>query len=328
MRIEDYFYIYGIEKGRDFVRYLVIPRRSDEEIAALLAELSAEYDASLKWRYGELILELKRKKMKAWINLVLLIATFFSTSFFGSLLYGEPDIFGGLLFSVAILFILGSHELAHYAFARRWKMRTSLPYFIPFPTIIGTLGAIIKHSGVIPSRRALVEVGASGPIVGFLASLIVTYIGLGIPFNPQFERGEGIIMLGTSIAFELMVRISGFSGEFLHPIAFAGWVGILLTFFNLLPIGQLDGGHVARALIGEKSEIVSKTFPIFLIIMGLFFGEIWIFWGIILVFFSAIKHPKPINDERLDLKGFLLGISCYIIAILCFTPRPFIFELQ
>ncbi|MEM4747222.1 MAG: site-2 protease family protein [Archaeoglobaceae archaeon] len=323
MKLEDHFYIYHSERIKDGMRYYVVPRKSEREIVDFLTELSLNYDVSLKQRYGELVLEIKRIRERKWINLALFIATFVSTTFFGSLLYQEPNILGGLLFSLAILSIFGSHEIAHYLVARKWRMRVSLPYFIPFPTIIGTLGAVIKQRGAIPSRKALIEVGASGPITGFFTSIIVSILGLGIAYEVELKGGE--IMLGTPLIFELLINLTGFKGQVLHPIAFAGWVGFLLTFFNLLPVGQLDGGHVARALFGERSEIVSKSVPPFLIILGFFFGEIWLFWGIILLFFSTMKHPKLLNDERLDSKGILLGIFCYLIAALCFVPRPFYF---
>ncbi|MFN3383845.1 MAG: site-2 protease family protein [Archaeoglobaceae archaeon] len=321
MRIEDYFFVYNAEKIEDGMRYYVIPRAKREEIGQFLIQLSYEYDIALRERYGELILEIKKAKEKKILNVALFVATFISTSFFGSMLYGEPDLIGGVIFSLAIFFILGSHEMAHFFTAKRWNMKVSLPYFIPFPTIIGTLGAVIKQRGAIPSRRALLEVGASGPIAGFFASIVVTIIGLKIPF--EFETKGDEIMLGTSLIFELLVIVSGFDGFIIHPVAFAGWVGFLLTFFNLLPVGQLDGGHVTRALLGEKSELISRGIPLLLLLFVFFFGAIWLFWAIILFFFAMQRHPKPTNDERVDLKGLLLGVSCYAIAILCFVPTPF-----
>lgn len=321
MRLEDYFFVYNAEKIEDGMRYYVIPRATREEIGQFLIRLSSEYDVALKERYGELILEIKKARERKILNVALFVATFISTSFFGSMLYGEPNLVGGVIFSLAILFILGSHEMAHFFTAKRWKMKVSLPYFIPFPTIIGTLGALIKQRGAIPSRRALLEVGASGPIVGFFASIVVTIVGLRIPFD--FEPKGNELMLGTSLIFELLIVISGFEGMVIHPVAFAGWVGFLLTFFNLLPVGQLDGGHVMRALLGEKSELISRSVPLLLLLLSFFFGTIWLFWAIILFFFAMQIHPKPMNDERIDFKGLLLGVSCYAIAILCFVPTPF-----
>lgn len=321
MRLEDYFFVYGEERIKEGVRYYVIPRTKGKEIEQFLLQLSYDYDVSLKERYGELILEIKRARENIVPNLVLFAITFLSTTFFGSMFYEEPNLLGGVVFSLAIIFILGSHEMAHFFTAKKWRMRTSLPYFIPFPTIIGTLGAVIKQRGAIPNRNALLDVGASGPIVGFLASILVTLVGLRIPFEVELKGNE--IMLGTSPIFELLLTISGFNGAVIHPVAFAGWVGFLLTFFNLLPVGQLDGGHVMRALVGDKSELISRLVPLLLLLFAFFFGTIWLFWAIILFFFSMQRYPKPMNDERVDSKRVALGISCYVIAILCFTPTPF-----
>ncbi|MCS7144336.1 MAG: site-2 protease family protein [Archaeoglobaceae archaeon] len=199
-------------------------------------------------------------------------------------------------------------------------MRTSLPYFIPFPTIIGTLGAVIKYKGAIPNRKALFDVGISGPIAGCFASVLVILIGLQLHYEPS--EGEKIF-IGTPLLFELLVQLTSFKSEFIHPIAFAGWVGLFVTFFNLLPAGQLDGGHVSRAILGEKSEIVSKATPFILLTLGIFFGEIWLFWGLFIMLFAMQKHPKPLEDERVDNKRIALGIFGYMIFILCFIPEPF-----
>ncbi|MEM0214969.1 MAG: site-2 protease family protein [Archaeoglobaceae archaeon] len=318
--IEDYFYVYASEKLNDGVRYYVIPKRSHADIEAFLMQLSSEYDVSLRKSYGELLLEIRRSKQNYVPNIILFIATLATTTLFGSMFYEGFNILGGLAFSGAIFFVLGSHELAHYLTARKWGMRTSLPYFIPFPTIIGTLGAVIKYKGAIPNRRALFDVGISGPLAGCLASVIVIFIGLQFPYEAR--NGERIL-IGTPLLFDLLVQLAGFSGEFIHPIAFAGWVGLFVTFFNLLPVGQLDGGHVVRAMIGEKSEIVSKATPFVLILLSIFFGEIWLFWGLILMLFAMQKHPKPLEDHRIDKKRFALGIFGYLIFLLCFIPQPF-----
>ncbi|MDK2875840.1 MAG: hypothetical protein PWQ22_250 [Archaeoglobaceae archaeon] len=318
--IEDYFYIYASEEIKDGFRYYVIPKRSAEEIEAFLMQLSNDYEVSLKRRYGELVLELKKTKRDYKLNLILFLATLATTTFFGSMFYEDGSILGGLAFSIVLFTVFGSHELAHYFTARKWGMKTSLPYFIPFPTIIGTLGAVIKYRGAIPNRKALFDVGISGPLAGFFASIFVILIGLQLHF--EISEGEKIF-IGTPIIFDLLVKLTGFEGEAIHPIAFAGWVGLFVTFFNLLPVGQLDGGHVVRAMVGDKAEIVSKTTPFILMILSIFFGEIWLFWGIILLFFAMQRHPKPIDEKGLDKKRIAIGIFGYLIFFLCFIPEPF-----
>ncbi len=329
--IGKYFRIYSVEKFGDVVRFYVVPIASERDIRRFIATLSQSYSVSLRYIYGELVLELKRaeRKERYRTNIILLIATFLTTTLVGSTFYGkEINLAGGVMFSLAIMFVLGSHEMGHYFAAKRWKMRTSLPYFIPFPTIIGTLGAVIRHRGPIPSRKALFDVGVSGPIVGILASCIVVVAGLHLPFKLE---GEPTLYIGTPPIFDALIYLSNYTGEAIHPVAFAGWVGFFVTFLNMLPVGQLDGGHVLRAMLGEKSEIVSKLIPVALLGYGIYVTKvlkqpntIWIFWGLITFFFSMQKHPKPVDDETpIDAKRYVVGIFTFMLAVLCFTPVPF-----
>ena len=332
-QFEDYFQVYNIEKIENGYRlYLIAKRTMDDEIKAHLASLSSKYDVRMGFYYGELVLEIRKrieKREKVWLNLVLFVATIITTTIMGAFFYQEFNLLGGLMFSIAIMFVLGSHEMGHYFTAKRWGMKTSLPYFIPFPTIIGTLGAVIKHKGPIPNRRALFDVGVSGPLVGIVASCIVIFVGLKIPFNVEsYEEG---LILGTPILFDLIARAVNFNGAVIHPIAFAGWVGLFVTFLNLIPVGQLDGGHIMRAMIGKKAVIVSKMMPIVLILLGTAVSyiykvsdSIWIFWGLITLFFSLQPHPDPIDDKTpLDMKRIFLGIVTFVLALMCFTPIPF-----
>lgn len=237
-------------------------------------------------------------------------------------MFEKFDLLGGLTYSLSIMFVLGLHEMGHYIFARRWGMKTSLPYFIPFPSFIGTLGAIIRHRGRIPCRKALFDVGVSGPIFGILASMIVTYIGLKMEFRPAY--GDFILMIGTPPLFEFVANLAGFKNAYVHPVAFAGWVGMFVTFLNLIPVGQLDGGHLLRAMIGERAEVIYRFVPILLITLGFVTNSsIWLFWGLITLFFSMQRHPKPAVDEPIDLKRNVIGILTFILGLFCFTPHPF-----
>ncbi len=338
--IEKYFRVYHSEKIENGYRFYVIPQASEYEIKKFLARLSNEYDISLNYRYGEYILELKKveKRERIWLNVLLFLATLASTTAVGSTFYGEKiNVIGGFMFSLAIMFVLGSHEMGHYLAAKKWKMRTSLPYFIPFPTVIGTLGAVIRHRGAIPNRRALFDVGVSGPIAGIVASLIVTAIGLKIPFE---LKGEPMVYISTPPLFDFVVYLV--KPEIflnptqvipIHPVAFAGWVGLFVTFLNMIPVGQLDGGHVLRAMIGRRAEVISRIIPIILMVFGLLISKlynqpdsIWIFWGFITFFFSMQRHPEPVDDETpLDLRRVLIGLFAFVLAFLCFTPIPFRF---
>ncbi|WP_290596617.1 MULTISPECIES: site-2 protease family protein [unclassified Archaeoglobus] len=329
--IEKYFRVYSEERVGETMRFYVMPVASDVEIRGFLQMLSQEYEISLRYYYGEMVLELRKTVVREnyIVNVLLLIATFVTTTLVGSTFYGkEIDILGGVMFSLAIMFVLGSHEMGHYFAARRWRMKTSLPYFIPFPTIIGTLGAVIRHRGAIPNRKALFDVGVAGPITGIVASIIVVVIGLQLPFE---LRAEPTLYIGTPPIFDAMLYVLHYNKEAIHPVAFAGWVGFFVTFLNMLPVGQLDGGHVMRAMVGEMSETISKFMPVILIGYGLYVmralnqpNTIWVFWGVITFFFSMQRHPKPIDDETpIGLERYVVGLFAFILALLCFTPVPF-----
>ncbi len=320
--IEKFAIVYNQENLKDGVRFFVYPINFTE-LHNLLKKLSKQYDVRVHSSLGGLVVEIRESKDRIWINIVLLIATFFSTTLMGATMFGTFDIIGGIEYSMAIMFVLGFHEMGHYFFARRWGMKTSLPYFIPFPSLIGTLGAVIKHRGVIPSRKALFDVGVSGPIFGIIASSIVTYIGLKMEFKP-IQNGEIMLVLGIPPLFDFIAKIAGFNGYFIHPVAFAGWVGMFVTFLNLIPVGQLDGGHILRAMIGMKADYISKIIPLLLIIVGLITNSsIWLFWGLITTFFAMQRHPKMDDESPLDFKRIFIGIITFAIGLSCFTPVPF-----
>lgn len=274
---------------------------------------------------------------RIWVNVVLAIATVFTTMFAGAAMFGvdifsnPADFVKGLPFTLAIMFVLGSHEMGHYMAAKRHGMRTSLPYFIPFPTFIGTMGAVIKHRGVIPNRRALFDVAVAGPLVGIVASVIVTFIGLSLP-PVEFSMDPGTIMIDiqTPVLFDAITWIMGSTSEMMHPVAFAGWVGMLVTVLNLLPSGQLDGGHIMRAMLGENARKVSLMMPVVLGALALYViyvleqnGGIWLFWSFFLLFFALAGHPKPLNDEiMLDNRRMALGVLTFVLGLLCFTLVP------
>ncbi len=324
--LSRFFQIYHREAEKDSIRYYVIPlvNLKDRELQLFMQEISADYDVSLGIRHGEFVLEIKKRKERHWINAILFILTFLSVALTGSMFYGDFNILQGIEFAIAVMFVLGSHEMGHFVASKRWKMKASLPYFIPFPTIIGTLGAIIKQRGVIKNRRALLEIGISGPIAGLVASVAVTYYGLTLK-APEPQMPGGGIILGEPLLFDAVAKLAGFNGFYIHPVAFAGWVGMFITALNLIPVGQLDGGHVMRAMVGEIADIISRIFPLILIGIGFLYREsgVWFFWGLITLFFSMQSHPKPADDTPLPLKYKIAGIITFILGALCFTPVPF-----
>jgi membrane-associated protease RseP (regulator of RpoE activity) len=303
-----------------------------------------EFGCTLKYELGEYVLLVapeKKTKEKTWINLVLFIVTFFTTMLCGAWMVGvdlinEPlQLFRGLPFTLAMMAVLGSHEMAHYIMARYHGMEVSLPYFIPFPAFIGTMGAAILYKGPVPSRKALFDVGIAGPLVGLLMSIAVTFIGFNLeapavkslPGSLMFDLGH----LGLPPLFVFIQNLVGATGGKLHPVAFAGWVGMFVTLLNLLPAGQLDGGHILRAMLGKKAEKVSFLVPRILFILGVYViywlkedGFIWIFWALLLWALAAAGHQSPLHDTvELDRKRILIGIIMFILGLLCFTLIPF-----
>lgn len=271
-----------------------------------------------------------------WIHIVLFTLTFLTTVAAGAFQKGidlttEPGrIWEGLPFSITLMLILLSHELSHYFASRAHNTRATLPYFVPAPTFFGTFGAFIKMTSPIMNRRALVDIGASGPIVGFVVSIVACAAGL-TRSEMVFTGGEQPVFgLGESLVFSLLVRVFvGVPPEgydiLLHPVAFAGWIGLFVTFLNLMPIGQLDGGHVAYALLGWRHRFLSMALVGFLAIVGTFYWLGWAFWAVLMLVLG-LRHPPVMHWEApLDPKRRFVGAAALVIFIITFLPQPFIF---
>ncbi len=209
-------------------------------------------------------------------------------------------------------------------------MDVTPPYFIPLPppiTFIGTLGAFIKMRGPITDRRSLLEIGAAGPIAGFLVAVPALFIGLNLSTVVQLDTGGVILGDSLLMKFATALMFPGLSpGEdvLLHPVGFAGWIGLLITMLNLLPLAQLDGGHIAYALLGDRQEWVGRAIFVAFIPMGIFLSPNWLFWGFfILLLMRTVKHP-PVHDVNRPLTPHELriGIACLAIFIVCFIPVP------
>lgn len=269
-----------------------------------------------------------------FLHLLLFILTLYSTLLAGALQSGvnilkEPEkIYKGLPFALTLMAILLSHELSHYFASRKHNVKATLPYFIPAPTIVGTFGAFIKMKSPIATRKALVDIGASGPIAGFIISVIVSIIGLSFSKVVALKETEGALGLGDSLLFTMLSNLildyqPGSQDILLHPVAFAGWIGLFVTSLNLIPIGQLDGGHIAYALFGERYVFLSKILTIIMIFSGLFLWEGWAIWGILLLILG-LRHPPVLYWEvPLDSKRRFLGCLALIIFVLTFIPMPF-----
>jgi len=302
-------------------------------------EVTSNYDEIVIRGSGKSDFILRIPKISK-LHLGLFIATVFTTLISGAMMEGADllssprSIAMGIPFSFTLLLILGCHEFGHYYYAMKHNVDATLPYFIPAPPflfLIGTFGAFIKIKSPIYKRDALLQIGAAGPIAGFIIAVPALIIGLMLSNVVDVTSGEVGIILGDSILMKMLTSLiypSLPEGKdiLLHPIAFAGWIGLLVTMLNLLPIGQLDGGHIAYAVLAEKHNIVGKL--AFLALIPLSFLSLnWLVWGIlILVLMRTTKHP-PIQDIRspLSKENRIIGYICLSIFILCFIPAPFQF---
>ncbi|HUH66726.1 MAG TPA: site-2 protease family protein, partial [Syntrophales bacterium] len=233
----------------------------------------------------------------------------------------------GIPFSFTLLLILGAHEFGHYFVSRKHNIDVTLPYFIPAPSLVGTFGAFIKMKSPIMDRRILLDVGAAGPLAGLCVTIPILIIGL-LLSEVRYEGVEKGFSLGSSLLFAAMNwlvhgPLPDNADVILHPVAFSGWIGLLVTSLNLLPVGQLDGGHVAYAVIGRRQVIVAKVVLIALVILGATGWEGWFIWAVILLF-MGVHHPPVIYDWiPLDRKRMVIGWITIAAFVLTFTPVPF-----
>lgn len=282
--------------------------------------------------------DVPNKLGKPFLNILLFFMTILTTSFVG----GGPGfdsivdrIIEGLPYGISIVVILLSHEMGHYFASRRFGISTTLPYFIPFPppSEIGTLGAVIKTKSPIPHTRALLYVGVMGPLPGFFLSLAALIIGVYLteprPFPPH-SADDSIMVLGNSCLTALIVIIKyghmPVGLEVFHsPLARAGWFGFLITSLNLIPLGQLDGGHILYALIGKKQRILGWLSLTALIIFAYAWIG-WILWIVITLTFLMVAHPEIPQGPSLSFTEKLMGWSCMVILVLTFMPVPAVFR--
>lgn len=292
---------------------------------------------------------------EAWLTHGLLFAaTLFTTTLAGAILAGavaphlvfSPGAWGpaffrawtaGLTFSLPLLAILLCHELGHYVTARHYQLDVSPPYFIPAPPIpltIGTLGAFIRLRTILTDRRQLIDVGAGGPIAGFVVALPVLWIGLALSVPPETgEAARGVVLGGASgqlgdSLLTLLVRrlaVGDLPALALHPTAFAGWLGMFVTTLNLLPMAQLDGGHILYAAVPHWHERVARGFWVAVILLGFFWGG-WFLWGFLVLVLSRgrLGHP-PVLDAYRPLppsRRWLAWVSLALFVV-TFAPVPF-----
>jgi len=288
-----------------------------------------------------------------WVNVLMFAATVISTLFVGAYGWyyiGWETITANPLtllrawpFTAAVLGVLMTHELGHYAAGRYHGVDVSLPYVIPFVVPFGTLGAIIRMRGRMPSRKALFDIGVAGPIAGLVATVVVTAIGLSL--DPIRIPAEITSTSGTMIRFNnppLLGLIADLLGQpttyddpglTAHPVVIGGWVGMFFTLLNLLPVGQLDGGHMVRAMLGPRQETVAALVPGALLSIAAYlyfwrgFGidqsvGLWTFWGVFSLVIAFNGPANPVDEERVGWARVAVGLATFAVGALCFLLVP------
>jgi membrane-associated protease RseP (regulator of RpoE activity) len=327
----------------------------------------------------------KQQGKYSWlINLGLFIVTFFTTTVAG-VLWLNQDMFElrnfplGLPYSISLLFILATHEFGHYFAARRHDVKTTLPFFIPWPPFItlnfGTLGAVIRTKSLVPSKKALFDIGAAGPIAGFVACLIVLTFGFltlpgpeyilkihpdydfstnSIPGSPNVSLafGDNLVLIFFRMVFQQNHTFIPPMSEIYHyPYLCVGWFGLFVTAMNLIPIGQLDGGHIIYTMFGQNHKRIARGAFVALLVLGLpsvldsvlrglaesYYREPfeqfiplaqyswggWLFWAAVLFVVIKLYHPPVPDDTPLDKRRMQWGWISLVIFVLCFTFVPF-----
>ncbi|MFB6112654.1 MAG: site-2 protease family protein [Halodesulfurarchaeum sp.] len=351
--LSSVFQVYEVRTEEDQVLYFGDPIADQE---SMMREVwprfrEAGYEVSFTRRKGEFVLIAEPNRIGIdgipWTNVVLAVATIVSTLVVGANWYYVRDITSlailkAVPFTIAVMGVLGTHELGHYLMSRYHRVDATLPYFIPFPTIIGTMGAVIRMRGQIPDRKALFDIGVAGPLAGLLATFVVTVVGLLLPpvtVPPWVLNADSAVAvqfnyppLLTGIAMAIGQPLSyPDPTKVVNPVVIGGWVGMFITFLNLIPVGQLDGGHILRSILGPSQERFAPVVP--LALFGLagylyFFSDagqmvgLWVLWGMLALFAATFGSAKPIDDSPLDRRRIAIGIGTFVLGMLCFTPIP------
>jgi membrane-associated protease RseP (regulator of RpoE activity) len=238
----------------------------------------------------------------------------------------------GLIFSTALLTILTAHEMGHYLACRYYGVRATLPFFIPAPPLFlaGTFGAFIKMKSPIPSRRALFDIGLAGPLAGFVALLPIALVGLltlqSVPSQPE----GGVIVFNDPLLFQIIAKLTGaqLADAFPNSFYMAAWLGLLVTSLNLMPVGQLDGGHGTFALFGQRAHKIVGRFAFVTVAVMSVLGFIWhgspsgFLYTVLLAVMLKVRHPSPEVMEPLGRGRVIVAIITLIVFTLSFVPFP------
>ncbi len=307
------------------------------------------------------VTERRAPRQRYWLHALLLLATCFSTLVVGAhmqhnfalgrpafLIDGSSDslfampwalrdparLLLGIPFAGTLMLILLAHEMGHYLYCKRYGVWATLPFFIPAPTLIGTFGAFIRIRSPIRSRTALFDIGIAGPIAGFVVAFAVLVVSLGLSKPILAGTPPGTLDLGFPLIFELVHRLlalqSGAHGiarlpldrVLLHPTAIAAWVGMFATALNLLPGGQLDGGHIIFSIAPRAHKVVSRLTILILLPMAYYLWMGWFVWAILLQL-SSLRHPQVAEWPRVSGGRAWLAVFALLMLALTLTPAPF-----
>ncbi|KAF5061501.1 Peptidase family M50 [anaerobic digester metagenome] len=344
--ISKYFPVYDVRVSYDSLTFFITPEQSS--LQGKFDQLRNEFKERmlvpvLRYHGGEYTINVvRRPELRTrglWLNSILLIVTLITTIIAGAVLwasYGgnndlsrpENYLWGALFFAVPLMTILGTHELSHYLAAKKCGVAASLPFFIPSIPPLGTFGAFISMRDPIPDRRSLVIIGSAGPIGGLLVTIPVSFLGLWLTSMGDPSSGmvgdAGAVAISIQPLYALLSLLVPLPENVtLHPTAFAAWVGFLVTAINLLPAGQLDGGHVARGLLGDKAKYLSYATVGLLLVLGLYYTG-WLIFAM-LILFLGLRHPAPLNDvSKLSNKTKVLGVVTMAILLITFSPIPLV----
>ena len=317
--------------------YLKWPQESKQAFLRLLSRLEElRFIAYLRKAEGRIILRVTDKPpikpsnpVIYWAFFFATIATTFITGYLSFESSGLNPILNGAIFSAAIMTVLGLHEMGHKMTANRKKVEATSPYFIPGPPPLGTLGAVIMQKSLPPNRDALFDIGANGPLAGFVVAFIFSLLGLTMLTPTTIPEGGGLPLLPLSWNYILLPGLNNLNlippltlpnnGYALHPIAWAGWAGMVVTMLNLLPAAMLDGGHVSRSLVPDKLRYVLTLVSVAVLLIS---GTEFLVFAFIVVFMSMFKHPGPLDDvSGVSTSRKLLTLGLVIVFVLSFPIR-------
>jgi membrane-associated protease RseP (regulator of RpoE activity) len=238
----------------------------------------------------------------------------------------------GLLFSMSLLSILTAHEMGHYVACRRYGVAATLPFFLPAPPLFlaGTFGAFIKIKSPIPSRRALFDIGLAGPLAGFIVALPIAVLGI-LLLQPAPPTPDHFITFNDPLLFRILGRVLGveLNNAEPNPYYMASWIGLLVTSLNLMPVGQLDGGHGTFAVFGQRLHLIIGRIAFAITVLTAVLGYLWhgspsgFLYAVLLAIMLRVRHPQPDELEPLGRVRFVVGAITLVVFALSFWPFPF-----